>query len=195
MEEKVKYTTTLSSLAEDIFLEIFCDVFGPEKTQYLSVQHPFADIYGNRRFIDFALKSDDIKIVIEIDGERYHNPDEVSKNKYYDDLLKQNVPERNKIIVGTYLNYVKDKKTVVFCASVKHAKEIADIFKEHGIKCEAVSGAMKTKERKQILNNYENGDINVLCACDLLNEGWDSPKTEIFLWQDQPCQKLFTYSS
>jgi len=29
--EEVKYTTTLSSIAEDLFLEIFCDVFGPKK--------------------------------------------------------------------------------------------------------------------------------------------------------------------
>lgn len=30
------------------------------------------------------------KIAIEIDGETYHNPNRISRNKYYDDLLKQN---------------------------------------------------------------------------------------------------------
>ena len=101
-------------------------------------------------------------------------------NYYSQDLeSKLFVPERNKILAETYLNYVKGKKTVVFCASVLHAKEISELFKQHGIKSEAVSGSLKSAERSKILNQYENGDIQVLCACDLLNEGWDSPKTEV----------------
>ncbi len=49
MEQEVRYVTSVASVAEDLFVEVFCDVFGPEKTQYLSVQHSFVDIYGNRR--------------------------------------------------------------------------------------------------------------------------------------------------
>ena len=90
VENEVRYTTSLASVAEDLFVELFCDAFGPEKTQYLSVQHPFVDIYGKRRFIDFALESDDLRLAIEIDCETYHNPQKVSGNKYHDDLLKQN---------------------------------------------------------------------------------------------------------
>jgi superfamily II DNA or RNA helicase len=453
MENKAKYTTNLASVAEDLFVELFCDTFGPEKTQYLSVQYPFVDIYGNQRFIDFALESDNLRIAIEIDGEKFHSPYKVSSNKYYDDLLKQNsliynnwkvyrwaymqlnkqrekvkdelvtffgelpefriledylpkqkgkiielkehqqsaienlqkmrdkgdsiallyhatgsgktvtavsdaknfgqrtlflahtrelvtqakntfdkiwtdkqaglyvaenkredayivcasiqsvarnldrfspddfgyliidechhgtaniyrkilghfkpqftlgltatpertdgedllelfqnvahkldlktaveigelspircirvktnvdlstvringikyysqdlesklfVPERNKIIVDTYLNYVKNKKTVVFCASVKHAEEMANDFKTFGVRSEAVSGTLKNKDRERILCDYENGDINVLCACDLLNEGWDSPKTEV-LFMARPTMSKTLY--
>jgi len=453
MGDEVRYTSSLASVAEDLFVEIFCEVFGPEKTQYLSVQHPFVDIYGNRRFIDFAIENDEMKIAIEIDGEKFHNPDKVSNNKYHDDLLKQNsliynnwkvyrwaysqlknqkekvkdellifmgempqfrmiedylpkqkgkiielkdhqqsaienlqkmrdrgesiallyhatgtgktvtavsdarnfgertlflahtrelvtqaqktfehiwtekksgmyiaeqkendayivcasiqsivqnldqfkpddfgyiiidechhsvadtyrkilgyfrpkftlgltatpertdgedllelfknvahkldlktaveigeltpircirvktnvdlstvringikyysqdlesklfVPERNKIIVDTYLQYVKNKKTVVFCASVRHAVEIAGLFRNNGVKCEAVSGTMNKNKRESILENYENGDINVLCACDLLNEGWDSPKTEV-LFMARPTMSKTLY--
>ena len=74
VENEVRYTTSLASVAEDLFVELFCETFGPDKTQYLSVQYPFADIYGNRRYIDFALESDDLKLAIEIDGEKFHNP-------------------------------------------------------------------------------------------------------------------------
>ena len=90
MENKIKYTASLASVAEDLFVEVFCYAFGPEKTQYLSVQYPFVDIYGNRRFIDFALENEEMRIAIEIDGERFHNPQMISANKYYDDMLKQN---------------------------------------------------------------------------------------------------------
>lgn len=89
------------------------------------------------------------------------------------------VPKRSNVIVDTYINYVKNKRTVVFCASVHNAEEIAELFREKGIKAEAVSGSLKQSKRDRILKDYENGDIKVLCACDLLNEGWDSPKTEV----------------
>lgn len=453
MENEIRYTSGLASVAEDLFVEVFCDAFGPEKTQYLSVQHPVVDIYGNRRFIDFALESEDLRIAIEIDGDRDHDPQRISTNKYYDDLLRQNslifnnwkvyrwafnqlkkqrekvkdelitfvgempefrmldyylprqkgkvielkdhqqaaidnlqkmresgesiallyhatgtgktvtavsdakscgnrtlflahtrelviqaketfdeiwsdkkagmyvaeqkntdsyvvcgsiqsvaqnleqfksddfgyiiidechhgtantykkllgyfkpkftlgltatpertdgedllevfrnvahkldlktavemgeltpircirvktnvdlstvringikyysqdlesrlfVPERNKLIVDTYMQYIKNRKTVVFCASVKHAEEISRLFKENGIACEAVSGTLRNSERARILEQYEYGNINVLCACDLLNEGWDSQKTEV-LFMARPTMSKTLY--
>jgi hypothetical protein len=87
---KIKQSGSLASVAEDLFVELFCDTFGPDKSQYLFLQYPVTDIYGNRRWIDFALESEDLKIAIEIDGDTYHNPNKVSSNKYYDDLAKQN---------------------------------------------------------------------------------------------------------
>lgn len=86
----VKESGNLHSAAEDLFVELFCDTFGPEKSQYLFLQYPFVDIYGNRRFIDFAMESEEVRIAIEVDGETYHNPSKISSNKYYDDLVKQN---------------------------------------------------------------------------------------------------------
>jgi hypothetical protein len=49
-------TGKLNSLAEDLFMELFCDTFGPEKSASIYIQYPFADIYGNSRFIDFAIE-------------------------------------------------------------------------------------------------------------------------------------------
>lgn len=40
------------------------------------------------------------------------------------------VPERNRLIVDTWLQYVKDKRAIVLCASVKHAEQIAELFRE-----------------------------------------------------------------
>ncbi|WP_160676559.1 DEAD/DEAH box helicase [Clostridium sp. C8-1-8] len=102
------------------------------------------------------------------------------------------VPERNNVIVDTYINYVKDKRTVVFCASVNNAEDIAELFREKGIKAEAVSGAMKQSKREKVLKDYEAGEIKVLCACDLLNEGWDSPKTEV-LFMARPTMSKVIY--
>lgn len=102
------------------------------------------------------------------------------------------VTERNKLIVDTWLNYVKDKRTVVFCASVKHAEQIAALFKDAGIDAVAVSGSMKTSERNEWLTKFADGKIKVLCACDLLNEGWDCPQTEV-LFMARPTMSKVLY--
>ena len=446
-------TTSVNSRAEELFVQLFCEAFGPEKTENLQVQYPCVDIYGRHRYIDFALESPEFKIAIEIDGETYHNPSKVSENKYADDLLKQNsliydnwkvyrwiysqlekqpekvkdelitflgsspmfkafeanlpvqmgqtielrdyqqeaidnlkkmredgktiallyhatgvgktitaatdakavggrtlflvnalklasqaketfakvwpeatlgeytgsqkdmtqtvifatvqsisknlekfspmdfdylivdechhaaantyqkiftyfhpkfilgltatpersdgedmlelfqnvahkmdlktavergvlvpircirvktnidltdvringikynsqdlesklfIPERNQLIVDTYLKYVNGKKTVIFCASVDHAAEIAKLLRDNGVKAEAVSGRDRVEVREKILKDYETGSTNVLCACDLLNEGWDSPHTTV-LFMARPTMSKTIY--
>lgn len=446
-------TTSVNSRAEELFVQLFCEAFGSEKTENLQVQYPCVDIYGRHRYIDFALESPEFKIAIEIDGETYHNPSKVSENKYADDLLKQNsliydnwkvyrwiysqlekqpekvkdelitflgsspmfkafeanlpvqmgqtielrdyqqeaidnlkkmredgktiallyhatgvgktitaatdakavggrtlflvnalklasqaketfakvwpeatlgeytgsqkdmtqtvifatvqsiskdlekfspmdfdylivdechhaaantyqkiftyfhpkfilgltatpersdgedmlelfqnvahkmdlktavergvlvpircirvktnidltdvringikynsqdlesklfIPERNQLIVDTYLKYVNGKKTVIFCASVDHAAEIAKLLRDNGVKAEAVSGRDRVEVREKILKDYETGSTNVLCACDLLNEGWDSPHTTV-LFMARPTMSKTIY--
>lgn len=100
------------------------------------------------------------------------------------------VPERNNLIVKTWLDYVKDKRTVVFCASVKHAQEIADLFIQAGVEAAHVSGQMKSSQREEYLANFASGRIRVLCACDLLNEGWDCPQTEVLFMARPTMSKL-----
>lgn len=102
------------------------------------------------------------------------------------------VPGRNKLIVDTYCEYVKNKPTVVFCTSVKHAKEVAQLFRDNGINAESISGGLNPTERKRILKDYEDGKISVLCACDLLNEGWDSPHTSV-LFMARPTMSKTIY--
>ncbi len=102
------------------------------------------------------------------------------------------IPERNEIIVNTYINFVKGKKTVIFCASVLHAETIADLLVNVGVKAESISGGIRRKEREIILSKYESGEIEVLCACDLLNEGWDSPSTEV-LFMARPTMSKTLY--
>ena len=103
------------------------------------------------------------------------------------------VPERNKLIVDTWLQYVKNKRTVVFCASVKHAEQIAALFRKIGISAAAVSGGMKPSERREFQDRFVNRDITVLCACDLLNEGWDCPETEV-LFMARPTMSKVLYT-
>lgn len=105
---------------------------------------------------------------------------------------KIQIPGRNQLIVDTYCEYVKSRPTVVFCMSVRHAQEMADLFQAKGINARSISGSTKPAERKRILEQYESGKIPVLCACDLLNEGWDSPHTQV-LFMARPTMSKTIY--
>ena len=120
---------------------------------------------------------------VRINGIKYNSQDLESK------LF---IPERNQLTVDTYLKYVNGKKTVIFCASVDHAAEIAKLLRDNGVKAEAVSGRDRVEIRDKILKDYATGSTNVLCACDLLNEGWDSPHTTV-LFMARPTMSKTIY--
>lgn len=103
------------------------------------------------------------------------------------------IPDRNRLIVDTYMEYAQGKSTVIFCTSVNHAETIAKLLQERGIKAEAVSGGTNAAVRKKILKQYADKEIQVLCACDLLNEGWDSPITEV-LFMARPTMSKVIYT-
>lgn len=103
------------------------------------------------------------------------------------------VPERNRLIVDTWLQYVREKRTVVFCASVRHAEQIAELFRQAGVSAAAVSGGMKPAERREFQDRFVRREILVLCACDLLNEGWDCPEIEV-LFMARPTMSRVLYT-
>lgn len=103
------------------------------------------------------------------------------------------VPERNQLIVDTWMQYVRDKRTVIFCASIRHAEQIAEMLTAQGVSSMAVSGSMKLAERNEATERFAQKKIMVLCACDLLNEGWDCPETEV-LFMARPTMSKVLYT-
>ena len=91
------------------------------------------------------------------------------------------VPPRDRLIVDTYLKHVPGRKAVAFCVNVRHGEDLAELFRRSGVAARSVSGRMPRVEREKYLNAFHNGELRVLCACDILNEGWDCPDVEVLL--------------
>ena len=68
---------------------------------------------------------------------------------------------------------------VVYSAGVRHAYNVAEAFRNVGLKAQAVSGETKKRELARILAAYERGDIDVLVNAQLLAEGWNSPRATV----------------
>jgi superfamily II DNA or RNA helicase len=100
------------------------------------------------------------------------------------------VPGRDELIAGVYSRHAEGRRAVCFCVNVDHAERVAQVFRDRGIAAETVSGRQPVERREAVLASYEAGDVKVLCACDMLNEGWDSPKTEVLLMARPTLSKI-----
>ncbi len=89
------------------------------------------------------------------------------------------IPDRDKLIVETYLQNVPGKRAVVFAVNVQHGEALAERFCSAAVPARSVSGRIPVKEREDILQQFASGELLVLCACDVLNEGWDCPALEV----------------
>jgi hypothetical protein len=68
---------------------------------------------------------------------------------------------------------------IVYAAGVRHAYNVAQAFREVGIKAQAVSGETPKRQLATILADYESGKVDVLVNAMLLAEGWNSPRATI----------------
>jgi superfamily II DNA or RNA helicase len=91
------------------------------------------------------------------------------------------IPPRDRLIVKTYMDHVRDRKAVAFCVNVRHGEQLDEQFRNVGVPAQSVSGRMPGRQREQCLRQFHEGNLRVLCACDILNEGWDCPDVEVLL--------------
>lgn len=72
--------------------------------------------------------------------------------------------------------YCENRKTVVFLPLVKTSQKFCDILCERGFRAAEVNG--DSRDREEILSDFEKGKYNVLCNSMLLTEGWDCPSVD-----------------
>ncbi len=88
---------------------------------------------------------------------------------------------RNKGAVDLYEKMFKEETVVAYCAGVKHAETMAQLFNERGIATAVVHGKQRRKEQETILEKHKNGEIKVICNSDILIEGFDEPRASVCL--------------
>ena len=69
-----------------------------------------------------------------------------------------------------------DRKTVVFLPLVKTSQKFCDILNAKGFRAAEVNG--ESKDRAEVLEDFEKDRYNVLCNSMLLTEGWDCPSVD-----------------
>lgn len=82
------------------------------------------------------------------------------------------VKKRAETILKEYRNFSL-KKTVAFCASIKHCDFMNSFFNKNKIRSAAIHSM--TKNRHEIIKQFIRGSIDIIFAVDIFNEGIDLP--------------------
>jgi superfamily II DNA or RNA helicase len=79
------------------------------------------------------------------------------------------------IVYQHWKNHAANRQTVMFTASVRMAYRFSSYFESQGIRAVGVDG--KNKNKGKIIEQYRDGEYQVLFNNMLLTEGYDAPET------------------
>lgn len=108
--------------------------------------------------------------------------------------------KRDQLVVDTYLNlhdqkghysrigqgkidfeHKCDAPAITFAMNIEHAKSLAKLYTDSGVRAVAIHGKMSKAQRRETLEQYRLGEFSMLVAVDILNEGVDIPEIEVAL--------------
>lgn len=90
-------------------------------------------------------------------------------------------PERNRLIVKSYIELGERMPAIAFSVNVDHARSLVSTFSEFSIPAAAIDGTMARNERRVYYDAYRRGEIKVLVSCMALSVGFDQPMASVAL--------------
>lgn len=87
-------------------------------------------------------------------------------------------PEVAEEAVFNFKRICPDAKAIVFCCSVLHAEHTAQAFQHAGFSSACLHGKLSKLERESILQQFQEGTIQVITSRDLISEGTDIPDAQ-----------------
>ncbi|WP_197680836.1 DUF3427 domain-containing protein [Microlunatus sagamiharensis] len=107
----------------------------------------------------------------------------------YDETELAGLYTGNRARAAIVLRQLQDKvldlggmRALGFCVSVSHARFMADVFREAGVRAIAIDGSTPAIERAQALADLRDRRINAIFVADLFNEGVDLPDVDTVLF-------------
>lgn len=74
-------------------------------------------------------------------------------------------------VLKSWERLAKGQKTIAYCVSITHAEETAKMFNEAGYPAAEIDGNTPTKRRDQIMQDFRDGKIMVICNVGIISEG------------------------
>ena len=96
------------------------------------------------------------------------------------DYSRKELGERinNKVIaapVGAFFRYASDRRVIFFGINRQDSKAVCEKLRSRGIRAAHVDGKTPDGLREQIIGEFRDGSIQVLCNVDIVGEGFDAP--------------------
>ena len=88
--------------------------------------------------------------------------------KEVEDLMEPAIYGR---VIEEYKRLCPGKQAIAFCCSIKHSQQVAQQFRDAGIRAEHLDGNTPAKSREAIMADFIAGGIQVLTNVNLFSEG------------------------
>ncbi len=95
-------------------------------------------------------------------------------------------------LLDSYFEFVKGKKGIIYSISRKHSKHICSQFLDAGIKIADIDSETPAQLRKRLVQDFKNGDLDIIVNVDIFSEGFDCPDLE-FVQLARPTRSLVKY--
>lgn len=95
-------------------------------------------------------------------------------------------------LLDSYLQFVSGKKGIIYSISRNHSKHICQQYRNAGIRIADIDSETPSVLRKHLVQEFKNGEIDVLVNVDIFSEGFDCPDLE-FVQLARPTRSLVKY--
>lgn len=85
------------------------------------------------------------------------------------------IEDRNALVARSIQELARDRRTIAFCVTVQHAKNLARALNLLGVPAGVVHGMMPADARARELAEFREGKTRVLTNVAVLTEGFDDP--------------------
>jgi superfamily II DNA or RNA helicase len=94
-----------------------------------------------------------------------------------DDELEEavDIEERNALVARSIQELARDRRTIAFCVTVNHARNLCKALNSLGVPTGIVYGAMPADARRKALSDFREGRTQALTNVGVLTEGFDDP--------------------
>ena len=86
---------------------------------------------------------------------------------------------RNRTLIKALLDLDREWPVLVFATSVNHARFLAAVLNDQGVRSSSVDSETPTMRRQQIIKQFGKGRIRVLTNYGVLHQGFDAPATRV----------------
>jgi len=113
----------------------------------------------------------------------------------YQTRALENVVDTSKIraqLLDSYFEFVKGKKGIIYSISRTHSKNICRQFSAAGISIADIDSGTPATLRRQLVQDFKRGGLDIIVNVDIFSEGFDCPDLE-FVQLARPTRSLVKY--
>ena len=95
-------------------------------------------------------------------------------------------------LLDSYLSLAEGKKGIIYAINIVHAQHICEEYKKAGYIAVSIDSKTPAAKRKELVDNFKQGKIDIIVNVDIFSEGFDCPDIE-FIQLARPTRSLVKY--